>query len=276
MSPPQRVTRSQTATSLKSLETLPETLPVQQVGRKVPLAEADVSNRISSELHLQKSASKPAEKISSTILLSSDDGSPKESRVAKSPPAPAAFELMVPHTPEANDAGEGEAASKLQTAKAANTTVILSEEPRLEEGDGSAQVQEVSEKEPAQRIRDSTGTPTGSRLSRRSVRRSLMGKTSMTRRTSLAEKYSLASRRENMIQKSVTRAMVKRKAARKSSVSSSYMDGKFECHQRSLLCTFPPLSVDLLLFAAEGKQRYGASSSVLVQQLSFLSLASCN
>lgn len=272
MSPPQRVTRSQTATSLKSLDTL----PVQQVGRKVPLAEADVSNRISSELHLQKSASKPAEKISSTILLSSDDSSPKESRVAKSPPAPAAFELMVPHTPEANDAGEGEAASKLQTAKAANITVILSEEPRLEEGDGSAQVQEVSEKEPAQRIRDSTGTPTGSRLSRRSVRRSLMGKTSMTRRTSLAEKYSLASRRENMIQKSVTRAMVKRKAARKSSVSSSYMDGKFECHQRSLLCTFPPLSVDLLLFAAEGKQRYGASSPVLVQQLSFLGSASCS
>ncbi|XP_009878867.1 PREDICTED: inner centromere protein [Charadrius vociferus] len=220
VSPPQRVTRSQTATSRKSLETL----PVQQVGGKVPLAEADVSDRISSELHLQKSASKPAEKLSSTILLSSDDDSPKESRVAKSPPAPAAFELMVPHTPEANDAGEGEAASELQTAKAANTTVILSEEPRLEEGDGSAQVQEGSDKEPAQCIRDSPGTPTGSRLSRRSVRRSLMGKTSMTRRTSLAEKYSLASRRENMIRKSITRAMVKRKAARKSSVSSSYVD----------------------------------------------------
>ncbi|KAM6393464.1 inner centromere protein isoform 2-T2 [Pluvialis apricaria] len=221
---PQRVTRSQTATSHKSLESLPETLPVQQVEGKVPVAETDVSDRISSELHLQKSASKPAEKLSSTILLSSDDGSPEESRVAKLPPAPAAFELIVPHTPEANDAGEGEAASKLQTAKAANVKVILSKEPRLEEGDGSAQLQEGSDKEPAQHVRDSPGTPTGSRLSRRSVRRSLMGKTSMTRRTSLAEKYSLASRRENMIQKSITRAMVKRKAARTSSVSSSYVD----------------------------------------------------
>ncbi|XP_010128916.1 PREDICTED: inner centromere protein [Chlamydotis macqueenii] len=219
VTPPQRVTRSQAATLSKSSETLPETLPVPQVEGKLPLAEADVSNRISTELHLRKSASKPAENLSVTTLLSSDD-SP---RVAKSPPVPAASELMVPCTPEANDAGETEAASKLKTTKAANTTVILSEGPGLEEADDSAQVQERSDRERSQRIWDSPGTPTGSRLSRRSVRRSLMGKTSMTRRTSLAEKYSLASRRESMIRKS-TRTMVKRKAARKSSVSSSRMD----------------------------------------------------
>ncbi|NWS63692.1 INCE protein, partial [Chunga burmeisteri] len=227
-SPPQRVTRSQAATLAKSSEVLPETPPVQQVERKVPL-EADVSDHISTEIHLRKKASKPAEKLSTTILLSSDDGSPKESRVAKSPPVSAASELMVPHTPEANDAGESEAASELKTAKAANITVVLSEESRLEEVDDSAQIQEGSDKEPSQRIRDSPGTPTGSRLSRRSVRRSLMGKTSMTRRTSLAEKYSLASKRESMIRKSIARTMVKRKAARKSSVPSSLMDGNFLC-----------------------------------------------
>ncbi|NXT40887.1 INCE protein, partial [Pelecanoides urinatrix] len=238
VSPPQRVTRSQAATTAKSSEVLPETPPVQQVEGKVPLVEADV---ISTEIHLQKSAPKPAEKPSTTILLSSDDGSPKEGRVAELPPVPAASELMVPHTPEANDAGESEAASKLETARAANITIILSEEPRLEEADDSAQVQEGSDKEPSQCVRDSPGTPTGSRLSRRSVRRSLMGKTSMTRRTSLAEKYSLASKRQSMIQKSITRTMVKRKAARKSSVSSSCMDGKFECHEMSLLGTIPAL-----------------------------------
>lgn len=258
------MTRSQAATSTKSSEVVPETPPVQQAEGKVPLVEADISDCISAELHLQKSPSKPAEKLSTTILLSSDDGSPEESRVAKLPPVPAASELMVPYSPEANDAGESEAASKLKTAKAANTTVILSEEPRLEEVDGSAQVQEGSDKEPSQRVRDSPGTPTGSRLSRRSVRRSLMGKTSMTRRTSLAEKYSLASKRESMIRKSMTRTMVKRKAARKSSVSSSRMDGKFKCRQMSLLCTVPALFVDLLLSAAEEKQSYGASSSVWV------------
>ncbi|XP_074442812.1 inner centromere protein isoform X1 [Larus michahellis] len=224
VSPPQRVTRSQAATSHKRSDTLLEILPVQQVEEKIPSTESDVSDSVSTELHLQKSAPKLAAKLSTTILLSSGDGSPEESRVAKSLLGPAASELQVPHTPEANDAGESEAAPKLQTAKAANTTVILSEEPRLEEGGDSAQVQEGSDEEPSQRVRDNPGTPTGSRLSRRSVRRSLMGKTSMTRRTSLAEKYSLASKRESMIRKSISRTMVKRKAARKSSVSSSCMD----------------------------------------------------
>ncbi|XP_074995584.1 inner centromere protein-like isoform X3 [Calonectris borealis] len=241
VSPPQRVTRSQAATSAKSSEVLPETPPVQQVEGKVPLVEADV---ISTEIHLQKSASKPAEKFSTTILLSSDDGSPKESRVAKLLPVPAASELMVPRTPEANDAGESEAVSKLETAKAANTTFIVSEEPGLEEVDDSAQVQEGSDKEPSQCVRDSPETPTGSRLSRRSVRRSLMGKTSMTRRTSLAEKYSLASKRQSMIRKSITRTMVKRKAARKSSVSSSCMDvsssGEVPEDEETVLRTGPP------------------------------------
>ncbi|KAF1468126.1 Inner centromere protein, partial [Eudyptula minor novaehollandiae] len=243
-SPPQRVTRSQAATSARSSEVCPETPPVQQVEGKVPLAEADVSDHVSTEMHLQKSASKPAEKLFATIFLSSDDGSPKESRVAKLPPVPAASELTVPHTPEADDAGESEAAPKLKTGKAANTTVILSEEPRLEEVDDSAQVQEGSDKEPSQRIRDSPGTPTGCRLSRRSVRRSLMGKTSMTRRTSLAEKYSLASKRESMIRKSITRTTVKRKAARKSSVSSSRMDvsssGEVPEDEETVLKTGPP------------------------------------
>ncbi|NXS75726.1 INCE protein, partial [Pandion haliaetus] len=244
VSPPQRVTRSQAVTPAKSSQVVPETPPVQQVEGKVPLVEADVSDHTTTELHVQKSTSKPAEKHSMTIILSSDDGSPRESRVAKSPPVPSAFEPMIPHTPEANDARESEAASELKTAKAANTTVILSEGPRLEEVDDSAEVQVGSDKEPSQHVRDSPGTPTGSRLSRRSLRRSLMGKTSMTRRTSLAEKYSLASKRESMMRKSIARAMVKRKAAQKSSVSSSHVDGKIECHQMSLLCTFPALLVD--------------------------------
>ncbi|XP_010010636.1 PREDICTED: inner centromere protein, partial [Nestor notabilis] len=68
--------------------------------------------------------------------------------------------------------------------------------------------------------RDPPGTPTGSRLSRRSVRRSLMGKTSLSRRTSLAEKYSLASRRESALRSLAS----KRKAARASSVTCSSID----------------------------------------------------
>ncbi|XP_042641166.1 inner centromere protein isoform X2 [Tyto alba] len=244
VSPPQRVTRSQAAASAKSSEVLPETCPEQQEERQVPLEEIDVSSCISAELHLQNSASKPSEKLSTTILLSSDDGSPKETRVAKLSPVPAATELMVPHTPEANDAGESKEASEQKTSKAANVTVILSEDSRLEEVDDSAQVQEGSEKEPSQCARDSSGTPTGAKLSRRSVRRSLMGKTSMTRRTSLAEKYSLASKRESMIRKSITRTVVKKKAAWKSSVSSSCTDvsssGEVPEDEETVVQTGPP------------------------------------
>ncbi|XP_040464495.1 inner centromere protein isoform X1 [Falco naumanni] len=222
-SPPKRVTRSQTAALAKSTESLPKTPPGQQAGEKVPISEADIGNHVNMMTDLQKSASKPAKQLSTTILLSLDDCSEK-SWVAKSPPVPAATELIVPHTPEASDAQESKPASWLNKAKAANSTVILSETPGLEEVDETAQVQEGSDKEPSQPIRDSPETPTGSRLSRHSVRRSLMGKTSLIHRTSLAEKYSLASKRESVIRKSVTRTMVKRKAAQKSSVSSSCMD----------------------------------------------------
>ncbi|KAM6309026.1 inner centromere protein [Aegotheles albertisi] len=238
VSPPQRVTRSQAVLLAKSTEllpeTLPETLPAQPVGGKVPSVQIDVSDRTSAELHLQKSSSKPAEQLFAALLPGSGDGSPEDSRVTRSPLVPAASELPVPHTPEVSGAG----------ARAVNATFILGEEPGLDETDDPAQVQEGSAKEPSQRVRDSPGTPTGSRQSRRSVRRSLMGKTSMARRTSLAEKYSLASKRDSMIRRSATRAMAKRKAARKSSVSCRQVDassaGEVSEEEETVLKTGPP------------------------------------
>ncbi|XP_025937850.1 inner centromere protein isoform X2 [Apteryx rowi] len=224
VSPSQQLTRSQITTPAKCSEVPTEKPSVQSVEGKIPLVEISVNDRVSAELHLQKSTSStPAEKVSTTILLSPNDASPKESSAAELQPVLAASMLVVPHTPEAKDTGE-RGVSKLKIANAADTTVTVNEEPRAEEVDVSARVPEhnkASEKELPQRIRDNPGTPTGSRLSRRSVRRSLMGRPSTIRRTSLAEKYSLASKRESIIRKSVSRTMVKRKAARKSSVSSS-------------------------------------------------------
>ncbi|XP_062432356.1 inner centromere protein [Rhea pennata] len=228
VSPSQQLTRSQRATPAKCSEAPAESLPsIQTVEGKIPLVEISVSDRISAELHVQKSVSKSAEKVSTTILLHPNDASPKESSAAKLQPVLAASMLAVPHTPEAKDTGESRSASKLKIANAADTTVTVNEEHKVEEVDVSSQVPEHNEepeKELPRCIRDSPGTPTGSRLSRRSVRRSLMGRPSMIRRTSLAEKYSLASKRESMIRKSVSRTMVKRKAAQKTSVSSSRMN----------------------------------------------------
>ncbi|NXI36851.1 INCE protein, partial [Galbula dea] len=221
VSPPQRLTRSKAATLSKMSEILLKTSPVQQVEEKVPVVEIDVSSRVNAELCLQKSPLKPAEQLSTTIILSHSDGSPKESSVARSSPVPAAPELVVAGTPKADDTRGTTAVTQL---KAADATVILSEEPGLEEVDDCLQIQEGCEKEPPQHVQDTQETLTRSRLSRRSVRRSLVAKTSLTRRTSLAEKYSLASKRESMIRRSIARSTVKRKTARRTGRVSSCLD----------------------------------------------------
>ncbi|NXS37860.1 INCE protein, partial [Pomatostomus ruficeps] len=205
-SPPQRVTRSRAAASARSSKVVPKSPPAPEAAGKDPWVEAD---HVGTTVPLQMSGVKPAE----LLPTSSGNGSPKECGVPKSPLVPTAPELVVPCTPDA----------ELQTAKAANVTIILSTEAGLEEGDGSPREHNRAE-QPSQPLRDSPATPTGSRLSRRSVRRSLMGKASLSRRTSLAEKYSLASKRESMIRTSIAKAAGKKKAARKRSVSCSSVD----------------------------------------------------
>ncbi|NWW06592.1 INCE protein, partial [Oreocharis arfaki] len=221
-SPPQRVTRARAAASARSSKVVPETPPARQAAGKDkdPWVEADHSGTTGP---LQESGAKPAE----LLPTSSGNVSPEEHGAPESPLVPTAPELVVPCTPEASQAGP-----ELQTAKAANATIILSTEAGLEEGDGSPREHSRAE-EPCQPLRDSPATPTGSRLSRRSVRRSLMGKASLSHRTSLAEKYSLASKRESMIRTSIARAAGKKKAARKRSVSSSSVDGEFGSTPRS-------------------------------------------
>ncbi|NXS86671.1 INCE protein, partial [Erpornis zantholeuca] len=205
-SPPQRVTRSRAAASARSSRVVPETPPARQAAGKDkdPWVEAD---HIGATGPLRRSGAEP-------LPTSSGNGSPEEHGVPKSPTAP---EPAVPCTPEAS-----QAVPEPQTAKAANLTIILSPEAGPEEGHGSPPGHGRAERL-SQPLRDSPGTPTGSRLSRRSVRRSLMGKASLSRRTSLAEKYSLASKRESMIRTSMARAAAK-KAARKRTMSSSSVD----------------------------------------------------
>ncbi|NWV03660.1 INCE protein, partial [Ptilonorhynchus violaceus] len=209
-SPPKRVTRSRAAaSSARSSKVVPDTPPAPQAAGKDPWVEADC---ISTSVPLRRSGAKPAD----LLPTSSGNGSPKERDVPKSPLVPTAAELVVPCTPEASQAVP-------EQQKAANVTITLSTEAGLEEGDGSPQEHDRAE-EPSKPLRDGPGTPTGSRLSRRSVRRSLMGKTSLSHRTSLAEKYSLASKRESMIRRSMARAAGKKKVARKRSVSCSSVD----------------------------------------------------
>lgn len=209
--PPQRVTRSRAAASAISSKVVPETPTALQAAGKDPWVEA---GHVGTAVPLQRSGAKLAE----LLPTSSGIGSPEEHGAPKSPVVPTAPELVVPCTPEP------------QPARAANVTVILSPRAGLKEGDGSPREHSRAQ-EPSQPLSSNPGTPTGSRLSRRSVRRSLMGKPSLSRRTSLAEKYSLASKRESMIRASTARAAGKKRATQKRSVSSSSVDGEFGCHR---------------------------------------------
>ncbi|XP_041258138.1 inner centromere protein [Onychostruthus taczanowskii] len=207
-SPPQRVTRSRAAASATSSKVVPETPTALQAAGKDPWVQADHAGTAAP---LRRSGAKPAE----LLPTSSGNGFPKEHGAPKSPLVPTAPELAVPCTPEA--------VPEPQTARAANVTITLSPGAGLKEGDGSPR-EHMRAQESSQPLRNSPGTPTSSRLSRRSVRRSLMGKTSLSRRTSLAEKYSLASKRESMIRASTARAAGKKRATRKRSVSCSSVD----------------------------------------------------
>ncbi|XP_074951438.1 inner centromere protein-like isoform X2 [Phalacrocorax aristotelis] len=68
---------------------------------------------------------------------------------------------------------------------------------------------------------DSKTTPVRSKTRRCSGCRSFVGGPHKSRRASLAEKYSLASKRESMIRRSISRAISKKAAARESSSASS-------------------------------------------------------
>ncbi|XP_074399648.1 inner centromere protein [Zonotrichia albicollis] len=203
-SPPQRVTRARAAASAISAKVVPETPTALQAAGKDGCVEADL---VGAAVPLQRSRAKPAE----LLPTSSGSHSPEEHGAPKSPVVPTTPELVVLCTPEP------------QPGRAANVTIILSPGTGLKEGDGSPWDHSQAQ-EPSQPQRSSPGTPTGSRLSRRSVRRSLMGKPSLSRRTSLAEKYSLASKRESMIRASTARAAGKKRATQRRSVSSSSVD----------------------------------------------------
>lgn len=203
--PPQRVTRSRAAASSRCSKVVPDTPPAPQAAGEDPCVEAD--------------------RVGAAELLptSPGNGSPEEHGAPKSPPVPTTPELEVPCTPEAEP-----------EPKAANVTVILSPAAGLEQEEGSPQEHSRAQ-EPSQPPRNSPGTPRGARLSRRSVRRSLMGKPSLSSRTSLAEKYSLASKRESMIRTSTARTVGKKKGARKGSVSCSSVEGEIGCCEGVLL-----------------------------------------
>ncbi|NXF89626.1 INCE protein, partial [Eubucco bourcierii] len=208
VSPPQRVTRSQTAALAKISEVSQRVLPMSP---SAPWEEINISNCISTELSLQVNPTKPAKQLRATFVLGPDKDSLEEDQVCRSSPVPATPKTAST-TPKA-----------MPQLNATNITFHMNVGPGLEdEEDGSVQAPEKDEEE--QRAQDIPGTPKGLRLSRQSVRRSLMGKASTCRRSSLATKYSRSSRKDSRIHGSIGRLATQARAQQSAPSSSGLED----------------------------------------------------
>lgn len=215
---PKRVTRAKAKASLicmpvaeKPLEEHPSNVTNDRVQVKISAEE-----RRSAEIQLAKSGSVEKNPALETVVLTST-----APPIPIAPPAIIADEQTAPVTPEKN----GRTAAKLKIADSSTpkvqTAVVGSVDLTL---DTPPPVAEAA-KELALELSNYSMTPTGSKSDRRSVRRSIVGRKSISHRPSLANQYSLASKRESMtreaVRKSIRRSVSQKKTSEMSS-SSSY------------------------------------------------------
>uniref|UniRef100_A0A674JF33 Inner centromere protein ARK-binding domain-containing protein n=1 Tax=Terrapene triunguis TaxID=2587831 RepID=A0A674JF33_9SAUR len=215
-------------------EAVAKTPTILLVEERVPLTEISVDSHSGADLYLKGNRPEIIDQALEIISLSIDDQAPKKPKVTELQPMSAASALVIPDTPEAKGTGEDRDAANFRTANTSTPKAAVNGEPGAE-SDVSAQ---GPEKELFQDLKDSTGTSTGSKSSHPSARRSQRGKSHKHRRTSLAEKYSLASKRESMIRKSISRAISKKKAARESSSASSHVSCKFVKYEKQFSVSF--------------------------------------
>uniref|UniRef100_A0A8C5EZD1 Inner centromere protein n=1 Tax=Gopherus evgoodei TaxID=1825980 RepID=A0A8C5EZD1_9SAUR len=215
-------------------EAVAKTPTILLVEGQVPLAEIGVDNQSGADLYLKRNMPEIIDQTLEIISLSIDDQAPKKPKVTELQPMSAASAQVIPDTPEAKETGEDQDAANFRIANTSTPKAAVNGEPGAE-SDVSVQ---GPEKELFQDLKDSTGTSTVSKSSHPSARKSQRGKSHKHRRTSLAEKYSLASKRESMIRKSISRAISKKKAARESSSASSHVSCKFVKSEKQFNVSF--------------------------------------
>lgn len=223
-SPCLRMTRSRAAKLARSSEAALKNPSIDLVRGRIPLVEISANDRHSAQLQL--TAPQSTEKTPLTFVLSADEKSP----IKKSQPLSKASLLVVPDTPESKITKESRVACKLKIANAVVSKTTENEEPTTCKMVLPAQQQELgqsSEMEPTQNVKESPRTPTGPRANRHSVRRSLIGRTSLSGKAVSVERYSLSRKGERKIRKSINRSMAKRRTTRKQSSTCRDVSCKF-------------------------------------------------
>ncbi|XP_063145310.1 inner centromere protein [Candoia aspera] len=211
-SPCLRVTRSRAASSSRPPSVDAFKNPVIDLAKgRIPLVEISANERRSAELQMEKTppqiAKVPISHTSST------------SPVKRSQPLSKASVLVIPNTPEEKITKEGRAACKLKIANVSLSRSIENEEPNAQNLCPPQQENKLlCEPKATLNFNEGPQTPIAPKGSRRSVRRSLMGRTSTSCRASLVKRCSLSTRREQIVLRRSSRIVSKQELIQQSSV----------------------------------------------------------
>ncbi|KAM6460093.1 inner centromere protein isoform 2-T2 [Liasis olivaceus] len=211
-SPCLRVTRSQDVSSSSPPSVAAVKNPVVDLAKgRIPLVEISANERRSAELQMEKTPPQTA-KIALSHTLSS-------SPVKRSQTLSKASVLVIPDTPEEKITKEGRAACKLKIANVPLSETIENEESSAQKLCPQQQENKpLSEPKATLDLSEGSETPTAPKGSRRSVRRSLMGRVSTSCRASLAKRCSLSTKREQIVLRRSSRTVSKQQLIQQSSV----------------------------------------------------------
>ncbi|XP_047548391.1 inner centromere protein isoform X1 [Lutra lutra] len=187
-------------------------------GPLVPVVEISVSERRSAEQHLRgiKSAQSPsrapsppaAVPASPGMSMSEEESTPKKPEARRLESVTVTSLMATPQDSKGRGVGASRSASKLRIAQASPGPQDLLGSP----------ASPWQERVLAPILPDNCSTPTGTRVDRQSVRRSLIAPSSPGRQVSLAEKYSLVDRKDKPVRRSSRR--IGKKAAEEPAASA--------------------------------------------------------
>ncbi|XP_007497766.2 inner centromere protein isoform X1 [Monodelphis domestica] len=222
--PPRGIrTPAAAATSLPESPTVltqkPPSLPL--VAGRMPFVEISVSEQQSAEKCLQATKTRMADQKLSFVLNlgSEDEGTPE--KLAKNSPEPVPTKV-----PQAKAEGPTRSVSKLRIARPASLEDVSPMKTQTIELDGVPSSPGTQPEPGGNLLSDlpeSPQTPTGSRCDRRSVRRSLVRKSSKAHRVSLLHKYSMVPKRISSSRRS-SRKVAQEPAATGRIVCHSYLE----------------------------------------------------
>ncbi|XP_058011804.1 inner centromere protein isoform X2 [Ahaetulla prasina] len=213
ISPCVRVTRSKTARSFKSLSVAAVKNPVIDLAKgRIPLVEISANERRSAEGQIENMPPQLTKVAVSHTL------SPSPAK-RSTPLSEKSVIIIQDISGEKFKKEVGRTACKLKIANVCVSKTIENEEPSAEKLFPEQQADKpLSEPKATLNLNEAPQTPIVSKGSRRSVRRSLMGRASTNSRASLANRYSLSTKREQIVLRRSSRTVSKQESIQKSSV----------------------------------------------------------